>query len=55
MHRYGDEVTYVTRSGKTLTDDEVYTRIKVSVSVPVSVQYRTKESDRIISRLEIDD
>ena len=32
-YRYGDEVTYVTRSGKTLTDDEVYTRIKVGVPV----------------------
>jgi hypothetical protein len=52
-YRYGDKVTYVTRSGKTLTDDEVYTRIKVGV--PVSVQYTTKGSDRIISRVEIDD
>jgi hypothetical protein len=32
-YRYGDEVTFVTRSGKTLTDDEVYTRIKVGVPV----------------------
>jgi hypothetical protein len=32
---------------------EVRTRIKVGV--PVSVQYSTKGSDRIISRVEIDD
>jgi hypothetical protein len=52
-YRYGDKVTYATRSGKTLTDDEVRTRIKVGV--PVSVQYSTKGSDRVISRVEIDD
>ena len=52
-YRYGDKVTYVTRSGKSLTDDEVRTRIKVGV--PVSVHYSTKGSDRIINRVEIDD
>jgi hypothetical protein len=52
-YRYGDKVTYVTRSGKILTDDQVYTRIKVGV--PVRVQYSTKGSERIISRVEIDD
>jgi hypothetical protein len=52
-YRYGEKVTYVTRSGKTLTDDQVYTHIKIGV--PVRVQYSTKGSDRIISRVEIDD
>ena len=52
-YRYGEKVTYSTRSGKTLTDDDVRTRIKVGA--PVSVHYSTKGSDRIISRVEIDD
>ena len=52
-YRYGKKVTYVTRSGKTLTDDDVRTRIKVGA--PVSVHYSTEGSDRVISRVEIDD
>lgn len=52
-YRYGEKVTYSTRSGKTLTEDEVRTRIKVGV--PVSVDYDTRGSDRIINRVEIDD
>jgi hypothetical protein len=52
-YRYGDKVTYVTRSGKTIGDDEVRTRIKVGA--PVHVHYTTHGSDRIISRVELDD
>jgi hypothetical protein len=52
-YRYGEKVTYVTRSGKTLTDDEVRTRVKVGI--PVSVQFSTEGKDRIINRVEIDD
>ena len=52
-YHYGDRVTYVTRSGKELTDDEVRTRIKVGV--PVNVQYSTQGSDRIVSRIQVDD
>ena len=52
-YHYGDKVTYVTRSGKDLTDDEVRTRVKVGA--PVSVQYSTQGSDRIISRIQVDD
>ena len=36
-YRYGEKVTYVTRSGKTLTDDEVRSRIKVGIPVNVQV------------------
>jgi hypothetical protein len=38
-YRYGKKVVYVTKSGKTLTDADVRTRIKVGI--PVSVQYTT--------------
>jgi hypothetical protein len=52
-YRYGDKVTYVTRSGKSLTEDEVRTRVKVGI--PVNVQFSTDGDDRIINRVEIDD
>ena len=52
-YRYGERITYVTRSGKTLTDDEVRTRVKVGI--PVNVRFSTEGDDRIIDRIEIDD
>jgi hypothetical protein len=52
-YKYGKKVTYVTKSGKTLTDDEVRTRIKVGA--PVSVHYATEGDQRVISKVEIDD
>ena len=52
-YRYGKKVTYVTKGGKTLSDDEVRTRIKVGS--PVSVHYSTEGEDRVIDRVEIDD
>jgi hypothetical protein len=52
-YRYGEKVTYVTRSGKALTDDEVRTRVKVGT--PVNVLYSTEGDNRIIDRVEIDD
>jgi hypothetical protein len=52
-YRYGKKVTYVTKKGKTLSDDEVRTRIKVGA--PVSVQYSTEGENRIINRVEVDD
>lgn len=52
-YSYGDSVTYVTKSGKTLTDADVKTRIKVGT--PVSVGYTTVGEKRVISRVEIDD
>jgi len=51
-YRYGDKVVYVTRKGKTLTEDEVRTRIKVGA--PVSVQYSTVGHDRVINRVEVE-
>jgi hypothetical protein len=52
-YRYGKKVTYVTKSGKTLTDADVRTRIKIGA--PVSVHYTTEGDNRIISKVEIDD
>jgi Tfp pilus assembly protein PilX len=52
-YRYGEKVTYVTRSGKTLTDDEVRARVKVGT--PVNVWFSKEGNDRIINRVEIDD
>jgi hypothetical protein len=52
-YRYGKKVTYVTKGGKTLTDDEVRTRIRVGT--PVSVHYATEGEDRVINRIEVDD
>ena len=51
-YRYGEKVVYVTRKGKTLTDDEVRTRIKIGA--PVSVHYSTVGQDRVIDRVEVD-
>jgi hypothetical protein len=52
-YKYGKKVTYVTKGGKTLSDDEVRTRIKVGA--PVRVQYDTEGDTKVINRVEIDD
>jgi hypothetical protein len=52
-YRYGKKVAYVTRSGRTLTDADVTTRIKVGA--PVHVYYDSEGTDRVISRVEVDD
>jgi hypothetical protein len=52
-YRYGKKVTYVTKSGKTLSDADVKTRIKVGS--PVTVHYGTEGDARVVNRVEIDD
>lgn len=52
-YRYGKTVTYVTKSGKTLTDADVKTRIKVGT--PVSVHYGTEGESRVITSVVVDD
>ena len=52
-YSYGPTVTYVTRGGKVLTEEDVKTRVKVGA--PVSVTYRTEGERRLIDRIEIDD
>ena len=52
-YRYGKKVTYVTKSGKVLTDADVKTRIKVGA--PVTVHYGSEGDARVINKVEIDD
>ena len=52
-YRYGKSVTYITKGGKVITEDDLKTRIRVGI--PVSVQYVTDGDNRVISRVVIDD
>ena len=52
-YSYGDKVTYVTKTGKVLTDADVKARIKVGA--PVSVHYRKDGDKRVVTKVEIDD
>ncbi|HET6409158.1 MAG TPA: hypothetical protein VFG14_14815 [Chthoniobacteraceae bacterium] len=52
-YRYGKKVTYVTKSGKSLSDEEVRTRIRVGS--PVSVYYDSDGDAKVINKVEIDD
>jgi hypothetical protein len=52
-YRYGKKVTYVTKSGKTLSDEEVRTRIRIGS--PVSVHFDSDGELRVIKKVEIDD
>lgn len=52
-YRYGKTVTYVTRGGKTITEDDLKTRIRVGL--PVSVRYVLDGENRVISQVVIDD
>jgi hypothetical protein len=52
-YHYGKNVTYVTKSGKRLSDEDVRTRIKIGV--PVSVDYITEGDNRVINRVEVDE
>jgi hypothetical protein len=52
-YRYGKTVTYVTRGGKTLTEDEIRSRVKVGI--PVHVHYLRDGDARVISRVELDE
>ena len=52
-YRYGKKITYVIKGGKTLTEEQIRTRIKVGI--PVHVQYTTEGEDRVISRIEVDE
>jgi hypothetical protein len=52
-YRYGENISYVTKSGTALTEEQVRTHVKVGA--PVRVQYSTEGEDRILNRVEIDD
>jgi hypothetical protein len=52
-YRFGKTVTYVTRSGKTLDEDAVKTRIKVGV--PVRVHYIGEGDNMLVDRVVLDE
>jgi hypothetical protein len=52
-YRYGNKVTYVTKSGTVIPEAELKTRIKVGN--PVSVDYVTEGDSRVINKIVIDD
>ena len=52
-YRYGKTVTYVTKSGKALSDAQVRTRIKIGI--PVWVHYTSEGDNRVITRIEVGD
>ena len=52
-YRFGKTVTYVTRSGRTLDEDTVRTRIKVGV--PVRVHYLGTGDNMLVDRVILDE
>ncbi len=52
-YRFGKTVTYVTRSGKTLDEDTVRTRIRVGV--PVRVHYLGEGDSMMVDRVILDE
>lgn len=52
-YRFGKTVTYVTRSGRTLDEDAVKTRIKVGV--PVRVHYVGEGDAMMVDRITLDE
>jgi hypothetical protein len=52
-YRFGKTVTYVTRSGRTLDEETVRTRIKVGV--PVHVHYLGEGDNMLVDRVILDE
>jgi hypothetical protein len=52
-YKFGKTVTYVTKSGKTLDEATVKTRIKLGI--PVHVQYVTEGEDLVVNRVVLDE
>ena len=52
-YRFGKTVTYVTKSGKTIDEDTVRTRIKVGI--PVHVHYVGTGDDMMVDRVILDE
>ena len=53
QYRFGKTVTYVTKSGKTLDEETVKTRIKVGV--PVHVHYTGEGDNVMVDRVILDE
>ena len=52
-YRFGKTVTYVTKSGKTLDEATVKTRIKLGI--PVRVHYTGEGENMMVDRVVVDD
>ena len=52
-YKFTKSTTYVTRSGKTLTDDEVRTRVKIGL--PISFRFEKHDNDMVVNRVIVDD
>jgi hypothetical protein len=52
-YRFGKTVTYVTKSGKTLDEETVRTRIKVGI--PVRVHYTGEGDNLLVDRVILDE
>jgi hypothetical protein len=52
-YRFGKTVTYVTKSGKTLDEATVKTRIRIGV--PVHVHYSTEGENYVVDRVVLDE
>ena len=52
-YKFGKTVTYVTKSGKTLDEAAVKTRIKLGI--PVSVHYTGEGENLLVNKVVVDD
>jgi hypothetical protein len=52
-YRFGKTVTYVTRSGRTMDEDTVRTRVRVGI--PVRVHFVGTGEDRMVDRVIVDE
>src|ERR1700674_754712 len=52
-YRFGKTVTYVTKSGKTLDEETVKTRIKIGI--PIHVHYTTEGDNMLVDRVILDE
>ena len=52
-YKFGKSVTYVTKSGKTISEEEVKTRVKVGI--PVHVGYAMEGDSYIVNRIVVED
>jgi hypothetical protein len=52
-YKFGKTVTYVTKSGKTLDEETVKTRIKIGI--PIHVHYSTEGDNMLVDRVILDE
>lgn len=52
-YKFTKTTTYVTKSGKSLSEDEVRTRIKIGL--PIHVKFVKQDNDMVVERVMIDD